>query len=135
MSLLPQFGFVELLVIAMVALIVVGPRELPSLLKKCGVMVGKARRMAGEFTAAFDQMANDVEMDELREEMESLKYNNVMTSTREEINDAMAPIKRELNETGSEGEKMARGLKQGHSDKNVDAEKTDINTQKTPQTS
>ena len=57
MSLLPQFGFFELVVVAIIALVVVGPRDLPKLMRMAGRMAGQARKMAGEFRAAFDQMA------------------------------------------------------------------------------
>jgi sec-independent protein translocase protein TatB len=102
MNLLPQFGFFELMVIAVVALIVVGPKDLPKLMRSAGQFVAKARRMAGEFTSAFDQMARETEMDELRQEIEALKKDNVFTKTKQELDDSLAPLKDELGkETGA----------------------------------
>ena len=54
---LPDIGGTELLVIAAVALIVVGPKDLPVLLRKLGQFIGKMRGMASEFRASFDEMA------------------------------------------------------------------------------
>ncbi len=73
---LPQIGFIEFLLIAIVALIVVGPRDLPSMLRKLGNMVAKARGMAREFQGAFDDMGREVELDELRREIEQIKSAN-----------------------------------------------------------
>ena len=65
-------GF-ELLLIAAVALIVVGPKDLPVLLRKLGQFVGKMRGMAAEFRASFDEMARQSELDELRKEVEAMR--------------------------------------------------------------
>jgi sec-independent protein translocase protein TatB len=70
---LPDIGASELLVIAIVALIVVGPKELPSLLRKLGQMMAKVRNMAAEFRASFDEMARQSELDELRREVDALR--------------------------------------------------------------
>ncbi len=105
MNLLPQFGFFELILIAVVALIVVGPKDLPKLMRSAGQFVAKARRMAGEFTSAFDQMARESEMDELRQEIEALKKDNVFTKTKQELDESLAPLKDELGkETGAMAE-------------------------------
>ena len=69
MNLVPQFGFFELVMVAIVALVVVGPKELPRLMRMAGKMFAQARRMASEFTAAFDQMARESEMEEMRKEL------------------------------------------------------------------
>src|SRR3954470_14485041 len=70
---LPDIGGTELLVIAAVALIVVGPKDLPVLLRKLGQFVGKMRGMASEFRASFDEMARQSELDELRREVQAMR--------------------------------------------------------------
>ena len=70
---LPDIGGTELLVIAAVALIVVGPKDLPVLLRKLGQFVGKIRGMANEFRASFDEMARQSELDELRREVQAMR--------------------------------------------------------------
>jgi len=69
----PGIGGMEYVVIAIVALLVVGPERLPMLLNKLGKMVAKARNMAAEFRASFDEMARASELDELRKEVEALR--------------------------------------------------------------
>ena len=69
----PGVGGFEILVIGLVALLVVGPTDLPILMRRVGQMVGKARAMANEFRASFDEMARQSELDELRKEVEALR--------------------------------------------------------------
>jgi sec-independent protein translocase protein TatB len=69
----PGIGGLEILVIGLLALIVVGPKDLPLLLRKVGKAVGKARAMANEFRSSFDEMARQSELDELRKEVEALR--------------------------------------------------------------
>ncbi len=69
---LPDFG-PHLLVVAIVALVVVGPKDLPILLRRIGQFVAKMRGMAAEFRASFDEMARQSELDELRREVEAMR--------------------------------------------------------------
>ncbi len=102
MNLVPQFGFFELMLIAVIALVVVGPKDLPKLMRSAGQMVAKARRMAGEFTAAFDQMAREAEMEDMRKEIESLKKDNVFADAKREIDETLSPIDKELRDEANE---------------------------------
>jgi sec-independent protein translocase protein TatB len=61
----------ELLVIAAVALIVIGPKELPGLLRTIGRWVATARNMAGEFRGHVDDMVRQAELDELKKQVEA----------------------------------------------------------------
>ena len=78
----------KLLILLGVALIVVGPKDLPKFMHMLGRWMGKARAMAAEFRRAFDEMARQTELDELRKEVEALKARN-----------PLADIQRSLNET------------------------------------
>lgn len=69
----PGIGGFELVVIGLVALLVVGPKDLPVLMRRVGQMVAKARAMANEFRSSFDEMARQSELDELRKEVEALR--------------------------------------------------------------
>lgn len=63
----------EFLIVAVVALVVVGPRDLPALLRNVGRMIGTVRRMAGEFQTQFNDALKEAELDELRREVSGLK--------------------------------------------------------------
>ncbi|NRG18867.1 twin-arginine translocase subunit TatB [Rhizobiales bacterium] len=56
-----DIGWTELLVIAMIAIIVVGPKDLPKMLRTFGQTVGKLRRMAGEFQSTFNEALREAE--------------------------------------------------------------------------
>ena len=74
---LPQAGATELILLAVVALIVVGPKDLPILMRKVGQWVGKMRGLAAEFRSSFDELARQSELDELRKEVEALRNTRV----------------------------------------------------------
>jgi sec-independent protein translocase protein TatB len=61
-----DIGWSELLVIGIVALVVIGPKELPGVLRTVGQMVGKLRRMAGEFQGQFQEALREAELDGLK---------------------------------------------------------------------
>ena len=67
-----DIGWSELLVIAVVAIIVVGPKELPRLMRTFGHYVGKLRRMAADFQRQFEDAVRDTEIDEVRKAMQDL---------------------------------------------------------------
>lgn len=70
---LPEAGAFELLLVAAVALIVVGPKDLPILFRKLGQFISKMRGLASEFRASFDELARQSELDELRKEVDALR--------------------------------------------------------------
>lgn len=102
MSLVPQIGFFEIVVIAVIALVVVGPRDLPKLMRMAGKVVAQARRLAGEFTAAFEQMARESEMEEMRKELEALKHDHAIAEAKRAVEDAVKPIDEEIRKEASE---------------------------------
>jgi sec-independent protein translocase protein TatB len=80
-----SIGFQELILIGLVALLVVGPKELPALMRKGGQWMNKMRGMAADFRATFDEMARQSELEELRKEVEALRNNNPLNDIREEL--------------------------------------------------
>jgi sec-independent protein translocase protein TatB len=60
----------HLLIVGAVALIVIGPKELPSVLRTLGTWVGRARAIAREFQGSLDQMIREAELEEVRKEVE-----------------------------------------------------------------
>lgn len=84
---IPEVGGSELILIAIVALIVVGPKDLPVMLRKVGQFVAKLRGMAAEFRASFDEMARQSELDELRKEVEAMRRGQAMDMAASEAGD------------------------------------------------
>ncbi len=91
------FSWSHILILLVVALVVVGPKDLPRLMHMAGKWAGKARAMANEFRKSFDEMARQTELDELRKEIEDLKKNNPITDMMGVMNDATQSV----NETAA----------------------------------
>src|SRR3954470_670203 len=82
-----DIGWSELLVIAVVALIAIGPKELPGVLRMVGQWMGKARKMASEFQGQFQEAMREAEMADLKKSFDEVKEaatgftsGNLMTS-------------------------------------------------------
>jgi len=70
---LPSLGFGEIIVLMLLAIIVVGPKDLPKLMRTIGQVMGRIRAMGQEFKDAFDDMDADDEISAMRREIEELK--------------------------------------------------------------
>ena len=92
---LPQFGLSELLFVVIIALVVLGPKDLSLTMRKLGQFVAKGRSMANEFRAAFDDIARQAELDDLRKEIEELKRDNAVTQA---VDDLKA-VEKDINES------------------------------------
>ena len=93
----PGIGATELLLIGIIALIVVGPKDLPLLMRRVGQFMGKARRMAADFRASFDEMARQSELDELRKEVEALRTGSLAKPLGAETEATFRQISDDLN--------------------------------------
>ena len=60
-----DIGYSELLLIAVVALVVIGPKDLPNVMRTVGKWVGKARGMARHFRSGIDTMMREAELEEM----------------------------------------------------------------------
>jgi sec-independent protein translocase protein TatB len=69
----PEGRILDFLIVGVIALIVVGPKDLPVLMRKVGQFIAHMRGLAAEFRASFDEMARQSELDELRREVEALR--------------------------------------------------------------
>jgi sec-independent protein translocase protein TatB len=68
-----DFDMGKLLLIGVVALIFIPPKDLPEALRQMGRLVAKARRVAGEFQSQFNEAIRDAELDDLKNEFRHLK--------------------------------------------------------------
>jgi sec-independent protein translocase protein TatB len=91
-----DIGWSELVVIAVVALIAIGPKELPGVLRMVGQWMGKARRMASEFQGQFQEAMREAEMAELKKTFDEVKdaatgigTDNIMTSLQKDVGEAL----------------------------------------------
>ncbi|SHH36061.1 Sec-independent protein translocase protein TatB [Bradyrhizobium erythrophlei] len=91
-----DIGWSELVLIAVVALIAIGPKELPGVLRMVGQWMGKARKMAAEFQGQFQEAMREAEMADLKKSFDEVKEaatgftsNNVMTSLQKDVSSAL----------------------------------------------
>jgi sec-independent protein translocase protein TatB len=91
-----DIGWSELLVIGMVALVVIGPKELPTVLRTVGQWMTKIRRMASEFQGQFQEAMREAEMDELKKNVDSL--NQAATNLGSDFN-PVADIEKDIKKS------------------------------------
>ena len=76
-----DFSWGEVMVIGGVALIVIGPKDLPKALRTVGQMTTKIRRMAGEFQSQFNEAMREAELDEVRKDLQGLNTSDAAATT------------------------------------------------------
>jgi sec-independent protein translocase protein TatB len=91
-----DIGWSEIAVIAVVALIAIGPKELPGVLRMVGQWMGKARKMAAEFQGQFQEAMREAEMADLKKSFDEVKEaasgftgGNIMTSLQKDVTSAL----------------------------------------------
>lgn len=91
-----DIGWSELVLIGVVALVAIGPKELPGVLRMVGQWMGKARKMAAEFQGQFQEAMREAEMADLKKSFDEVKQaasgfagNNLMTSLQKDVSDAL----------------------------------------------
>jgi sec-independent protein translocase protein TatB len=92
-----EFDAGKLLVIGVVALIVIGPKDLPRVLRQAGQAIAKLRRMASEFQAQFMDAMREAELDDIRKGIDEVRdqtriqnaFNPIQT-VRRELTDALS---------------------------------------------
>ena len=98
-----DIGGLELLVVAVLLIVVVGPKELPGMLRTFGRAMSKVRGMAAEFRGQFDDALREAELDEVRKAASDLGKLNPKTAMQEAMKpfkDAGAGLKRDLDGDG-----------------------------------
>ena len=80
-----DFGWSELMLIGLVALIVIGPKDLPKALRVAGFWVRKARTLSREFQSSVEQMVREAELDEVRQELNKVTQIDLDKEFRETV--------------------------------------------------
>lgn len=96
----------ELAVIAVVALVVIGPKDLPKVLRVLGQWTRKARLMAGEFQRSVDDMMREAELDDLKKQAQALSGANVRSEI-ERIADPKGEVAKALTIDSHQAEAAA----------------------------
>ena len=88
-----DIGFPEFLLISFVLLIVVGPKDLPKVLRSITSFIRKIKTMASQFHSGIDDLANESEISDLRKEVSKIENNSIIDSEITDIKD----FKNEIN--------------------------------------
>lgn len=107
-----DIGFLELLVIGALALVVVGPKELPGLLRTVGQFVGKARAMARDFQRTMEDAAREADLGDVADavkkggKLNKLPFDNQVVNSLKEFERS---VKSEVRDVQRVGEAAAAG--------------------------
>ncbi len=91
----PGIGPLEIVLLLVLALVVVGPKDLPLMVRKVGQFVGRIRGLARDFQRSFDELGREAELAELRKEVEALKQANPINEIKREFEAAEMEALRE----------------------------------------
>jgi sec-independent protein translocase protein TatB len=112
-----DIGWPELIIVALVTIIVVGPKELPRVLRTVTQIVRKVRAMANEFQSGIDDLAREAELDDLKRDIEKTASTDLagelenqidptgeVTKSMREIEESLKEEPREKSDTGKSSE-------------------------------
>ena len=94
-----NFGWGELVVIGIVALIAIGPKELPTVLRTLGQWMGKVRRMANEFQGQFQEALREAEFGDLKKHADDISSSVSELGQIDPIGDIQKDVERTFEET------------------------------------
>lgn len=105
-----DIGWQELFIVAILAIIVVGPKDLPRALKTVMHYVRKARGLAREFQSGVDEMVREADLDDLKKEVKTITDSKGLENTIKESLDADGDLSKEMDfsETQRDLEKTAQ---------------------------
>ena len=81
-----DIGWTEMLVIAVVMIVVVGPKDLPKMLRTFGKTTGKLRAMAGDFQKQFNDALKEAELDDVKKSVDQLRGLNPTAEIKKQLN-------------------------------------------------
>ncbi len=81
-----EVGWSEMLVIAVVMIVVVGPKDLPRMLRTFGRTTAKLRAMAGDFQKQFNEALQEAELDDVKKSVDALRGLNPAAEIRKQLN-------------------------------------------------
>ena len=99
-------GWTEILVIAIVLIIVVGPKDLPQMLRTFGRMMTKMRGMAGDFRQQFDEALREADLEDVKKTIGDAQRLNPLNSIREAVN----PLRQMGNDIKADLEKTTSSI-------------------------
>jgi len=109
-----DIGWGELLVIAVVAIVVIGPKDLPAALRAFGRFTGKMKRMAREFQGQFNEALREAELDDIQRQVKDIGRIDPLADLRKDLTKTQSDIRTSLDKAADPE------MKQLASDKGTD---------------
>ncbi len=103
-----DLGWTELLLVVVVAIVVIGPKDLPRALRAVGRWTGKARRMAGDFQRQFNEVVREADLEDVKKSVTELGKIDPLGDIRKEMSKAEADIKSDLQKATKLDEPAAK---------------------------
>lgn len=94
-----EIAWSELFIVLIVAIIVVGPKELPGMLRAFGRIVGKLRRQADDFRRQFDESVREAGGEDITRELNELRRHNPLNQIRDTIEEAAREVSNPVSPT------------------------------------
>lgn len=94
---MPGVGFEEMILLVLVAIVVIGPKDLPLMMRKFGRFTGKMRAMAFEFKQGLDELGRQAELDELRKEVAALKSSTGLEDIKRDFEQDRIDLEKDVN--------------------------------------
>ena len=94
-----DIGWTEMFAVVVIAVIVIGPKDLPGTLRTVGNWIGKVRAVGRDFQRGLDDMIRDSELDDVKKQIENVAKLDLQSEVEKTIDpsgtikDAMAPVK------------------------------------------
>ena len=95
-----DIGAIELLVVAVVAIIVIGPKDMPQAMRMAGRWVGKVRRISAQFRSGFDAMVREAELEDMEKTWKEQNARIMNESGGEQAEVEMEPLAARVESKG-----------------------------------
>jgi len=92
-----SFGWSELALTALIIIIVVGPKEIPNLLKQMGTFTKSIKKISREFKSSLNEIANDSEIKDVKESLTNIKEIKAELDPTTQVKDQIDSIKKTAN--------------------------------------
>ena len=101
-----DIGWQEIIILMLIALIVVGPKDLPRIVKTAGQWMGKARGYARDFQRTIEEAADATEIDAVKKEID--EANRELATAKRDVNEGADAVKRDVTESTDSVNKMLK---------------------------
>lgn len=94
---MPGVGFAEMVLLVLVGIVVIGPKDLPLMMRKFGRFTGKMRALAFEFKQGIDELGRQAELEELRKEVADLKKHTGLDDISRDLEQDRINLERDVS--------------------------------------